>query len=46
MENEKVDITKWPEGAEEVIKHMGWYPYDDTERMKMLKAYLANVIAI
>ncbi len=41
-----VDITKWPEGPQEIIKHMGYLPVNDEERMKILLAYVANVLAI
>lgn len=41
-----VDITKWPEGPQEIIKHMGYLPVNDEERMKVLLAYVANVLAI
>ena len=45
-ETKKVDITKYPEGPEEIVRHMGYLPVNDEERMKVLMAYLANVLAI
>lgn len=41
-----VDITKWPEGPQEIVKHMGYLPVSDEERMKVLLDYVANILAI
>lgn len=41
-----VDITKWPEGPQEIVKHMGYLPVNDEERMKVLLDYVANILAI
>ena len=39
-----VDISKWPEGPQEIVKHMGYLPVNDDERMKVFLAYVANVL--
>lgn len=42
--DETVDITKYPEGPMEIVKHMGYLPVNNDERMKDVMAYLANVL--
>ncbi len=37
---EKVDITKYPEGPQEVIKYMDYLPDDEQTRMKYLFMYV------
>ena len=41
-----MDITKYPEGPQEIIKYMGYLAEDDDERMIYLMAYVAQVLAI
>ena len=45
-EEKKVDITTYPEGFMEVVKHMGYIPENDEYRANILKAYIANVMAM
>lgn len=42
----KIDISKYPEGPMEVVKHMGYLAENDEERMKILMAYVMNCMAM
>ncbi len=45
MEKEKkVDITKFPEGPEEVVKYMDYMPDDHDARMALLMQYMQTAI--
>lgn len=39
-----VDITKWPEGAQEVVKHMDYLP--EEERMGVLMGFVFKLFAL
>lgn len=46
MENTtQVDITKYPEGPQEVIKYMDYMPEDDGARLRLLMGYLVHLIS-
>lgn len=40
MEKKQFDITKFPEGPQEIIKYMDYMPDDDAQRMGLLMTYM------
>jgi hypothetical protein len=39
-----MDIIKYPEGPQEIIKYMGYLPLNDEERLSYLMAYVMQVL--
>lgn len=46
IETKEFDITKYPEGPMEIIKHMGYLPVPDEERLAYLTAYITECLSI
>lgn len=42
---DKIDITKYPEGPQAIIKHMDFMPENDAARMQLLMGYLIHLIS-
>lgn len=45
MDQNTVDLTKYPEGPEEIIRHMDYMPDDDNARLQLLMGYLIHLIS-
>lgn len=44
---EKMDLSKFPEGPQEIIKYLDFLPDDEEERMNyLLGAYIPDVIVL
>lgn len=43
-DDKKVDITKYPEGPQAVIRYMDYMPEDDNARMSLLMQYVLTAI--
>lgn len=46
VETKAFDITKYPEGPLEIIKHMGYLAVPDEERLAYLRAYVSECLSI